>query len=305
MTDVSVTIGRTALKNPVLAASGTAAFGHDAKTLELAKLGGIVLKTVTPAPRQGNPPPRIAETPSGVLNAIGLENPGIDALCEQHLPMLSACECAVLVSIHADGPDEIRSMAERLSKEKNVAAVEINLSCPNVKDGTTPSRDPDLAFRFVSAADVEAGKPLWAKISPDSPDIVATAQATADAGAEAVVISNTYPGATVNWRTSQPLLGAGTGGLSGPAVRPLTLYRVGLVRAKVNVAVIASGGAFSADDVLQFLSVGASAVEIGTANLVDPAGMSGIPDKLAELLAQEGKKNVLEIIGSINIFDGR
>ncbi len=266
------------------------------------RLGGIVLKTVTPDAREGHPPPRVAETPSGIINAIGLENPGIDALCRERLPLLSGTDCAVVVSIYAEEADDLRSMASRLADEAPVAAVEVNLSCPNLKHGITVSHDPDLTRKFVSAASLDGGRPLWVKVSPDCPDIVVTARAAADAGAEAVVVANTYTSTAVDWRDRRPLIGFGTGGLSGPAVKPLTLYRVALVAGRTDIPVVASGGAFSAEDVLQFLSVGASAVQIGTANLVDPAGVCRIPDEMAQLLSQENVASVRALIGSTDIF---
>lgn len=298
--DLSVEIGSTVLKNPVLAASGTVAFGEDAAYA--GTLGGIVLKTVTPAAREGHPTPRVAETASGMVNAIGLENPGIDVLCSRYLPPLSDTACSIFVSIYAENPDDLAGMASRLADEAVVAAVEVNLSCPNLKHGITASHDPDLTREFVSAARVEGGKPVWAKMSPDSPDIVATVLAAEEAGADAVVISNTYTATVVDWRRSTPLIGFGTGGLSGPAVKPLTLYRVALVSERTGIPVIASGGAFSAEDVLEMLSAGACAVQVGTANLVDPAGVRGIPDEMARLMAEEGRTSVREVIGCTKIF---
>ncbi len=267
------------------------------------RLGGIVLKTVTPDAREGHPPPRVAETPAGMINAIGLENPGLDALCRERLPVLSGSGGAVVVSIYAEETDDLRNMASRLADEALVAAVEVNLSCPNLKHGTTASHDPDLTRKFVSAARLDGGKPLWAKVSPDCPDIVAVARAAADAGAEAVVVANTYTSTAVDWRGRRSLIGFGTGGLSGPAVKPLALYRVALVADRTDIPVVASGGAFSAEDVLQFLSVGASAVQVGTANLVDPAGVCEIPDEIAELLAREEIASVEALIGRTDIFE--
>ena len=302
--DLSVSVGSTTLRNPILGASGTVAFGKEILSLGAGRFGGIVLKTVTPDAREGHPPPRVAETPAGMINAIGLENPGLDALCRERLPLLSGTDCAVIVSIYAEEADGLCAMASRLAGEALVTAVEVNLSCPNLKRGITASHDPGLTHEFISAARIEGGKPLWAKVSPDCPDIVAVARAAADAGAEAVVVANTYTSTAVDWRGRRPLIGFGTGGLSGPAVKPLSLYRVALVAGRTDIPVVASGGAFSAEDVLQFLSVGASAVQVGTVNLVDPAGVSRIPDEMAELLVKENIASVEALIGRVDIFRG-
>lgn len=298
-TDLSIDVGGTVLKNPVLAASGTAAFAD--RGVDTGGLGGIVLKTVTPRPREGHRPPRVAETSCGMINAIGLENPGIDTLCREYLPPLAGADCAVVVSIYAEEPRELRGMASRLANEASVAAVEVNLSCPNIRHGITVSHDPGLTRDFISAA-VGKRKPVWAKLSPDCPDIAAAARAAADAGAEAVVVCNTYTAAAVDWRSSRTLTSFGTGGLSGPAVKPLAIYRTALVADRTGIPIVASGGAFSAEDVLDFISVGARAVEVGTANLVDPEGVRRIPDEMEKLLTQEGMTSVRELIGRTDIF---
>ena len=173
----------------------------------------------------------------------------------------------------------------------------------NLKQGITACHDPELTRQFISSALVGNGKPLWAKVSPDCPDIVATARVAGDAGAEAVVVANTYTATSVDWRERRPRIAFGTGGLSGPAVKPITLYKASLVASRTNLPVIASGGAFSAEDVLQFLSVGASAVQVGTVNLVDPAGACGIPEDLISLLADEGIASISEMIGCTDIFN--
>ncbi len=303
--DLSVSVGSVTLKNPVLAASGTVSFGKEMLSMDAGRLGGLVLKTITPNAREGHPPPRVAETPSGMINAIGLENPGIDVLCRERLSVLSGIECAIIVSIYADEADDLQAMASRLAKEESVTAIEVNLSCPNLKQGITACHDPELTRQFISSALVENGKPLWAKVSPDCPDIVATARSAGDAGAEAVVVANTYTATSVDWRERRPRIAFGTGGLSGPAVKPVTLYKAALVASRTDLPVVASGGAFSAEDVLQFLSVGASAVQVGTVNLVDPAGACGIPEDLNSLLTDEGIASVSELIGCVDIFNGK
>ncbi len=300
--DLQVTVGRTVFANPVLAASGTASFGEELLEFGASALGGLVLKTVTLEPRQGNLPPRIAETPAGMLNAIGLENPGLDEVIDRCLPGLAGAGPALVVSVHADDPDTLAAMVTRLAAQPNVAAVEVNLSCPNVLGGTAASDDPELTGRFITAAAAGDRKPVWAKVSPESPRLLDTVAAAADAGADAVVVANTYRGAAVDWRARAPLLSRGTGGLSGPAVKPLALVRVALVSRATRLPVVASGGAFSADDVLDLMAVGASAVEIGTAVFVDPAGVCRVPEQLAALLSEQGVESVTDITGTVNVF---
>src|SRR3954470_12696618 len=224
MLDLSVTLGRIRFRNPVLVASGTFGYAKEmAGIVDFAKLGGIVPKTVTRQPRAGNPPPRTVETASGMLNAIGLDNDGLEHLIAHHLPYLPTLGCPIVVNIAGKTEDEFPEMAAMLADQRGIAAVELNLSCPNVSGGIDFATNPEVTGRVVRRVRDACPQPILAKLTPNVTDIVPVAQAAADAGADALSLINTYVGMAVDWKRRRPILGNRTGGLSGPAIKPLAL----------------------------------------------------------------------------------
>ena len=302
MTDLSVTLGRLTLRNPILVASGTFGYAKEmAPYVDLAKLGGVIPKTVTAAPRIGNMPPRTVETASGLLNAIGLDNDGLEHFLEHHLPYLQTLPTAVIGNIAGKTEDEFVEMAARVAeKGRGLAGLELNLSCPNVACGLDFAIDPELTRRIVrrcrdSCPDI----PLIAKLTPNVTDITVIAKSAADGGADAVSAVNTFVGMAVNWRQQKPILGNVTGGLSGPAIKPLALRAVWRIAQLKAIPVIGIGGIATIDDVMEFLVAGASAVQIGTANFYDPTASMRIVDALPGALAALGAKGVREIVGTL------
>src|SRR5438128_145361 len=285
MLDLTVSLGRLHLKNPILVASGT--FGY-AKEIEgivnFAKLGGIIPKTVTRHPRKGNAPPRTVETPSGMLNSIGLDNDGIDHFITHHLPYLRTLPTAIIANIAGKTEDEFVQMAEQIGREAGLAGLELNLSCPNVSGGLDFATQPEVTRRIVARVREVCPLPLIAKLTPNVTDIVAVAKAAADGGADAVSLVNTFLGMAVDWRRRRPILGNVTGGLSGPAIKPLALRIVWHVARNVKVPVIGIGGIGTVDDVMEFLVAGASAVQLGTVNYYDPTASVRIVEQLPEAL---------------------
>src|SRR5215212_3654288 len=267
--DLGVSLGRLALRNPVMVASGTFGYAKEmAPFVDFARLGGIVPKTVTHAPRAGNKPPRTVETASGMLNAIGLDNDGLEHFLSHHLPYLRTLPTAIVGNIAGKTEDEFVAMAKRVAEAgQGLAALELNLSCPNVSGGLDFATDPEVTRRIVSRCrDVCPGLPLIAKLTPNVTDITLIARAAADGGADAVSAVNTFVGMAVDWRRRKPILGNVTGGLSGPAIKPLALRAVWRIAQLRAVPVIAVGGIATLDDVMEFLVVGASAGQVGAAN---------------------------------------
>ena len=263
--DLSVTLGRLHLKNPVLVASGTFGYAREmAGVVDFACLGGIIPKTVTRHPRAGNAPPRTVETASGLLNAIGLDNDGIEHFLQHHLPYLRTLPTAIIANIAGKTEAEFVEMAARLGREPGLAAVELNLSCPNVSGGIDFAIDPEVTRRVVRRVGEVCPLPILAKLTPNVTDIVPVARAAAEAGADAVSLVNTFVGMAIDWKRRKPILGNRTGGLSGPAIKPLALRLVWQVARHVNVPVVGIGGIATLDDVMEFLVAGASAVQLGT-----------------------------------------
>ena len=295
--DLSVTLGRLHLKNPILVASGTFGYAREmAGVLDFAKLGGIIPKTVTRHPRPGNPPPRTIETPSGLLNAIGLDNDGIEHFIAHHLPYLRTLSSAIIPNIAGKNEAEFRDMAEMLSQESGITAIELNLSCPNVSGGTDFATSAEVTERIVKSCREVCPHPLIAKLTPNVTDVVSIARAARDGGADAVSLVNTFVGMAIDWRRKKPILGNLTGGLSGPAIKPLVLRIVWQV-AKANLLpIIAVGGISNLDDVMEFLVAGASAVQIGTANFFDPTASVRIVEELPEAIASLGAFQVSQIV---------
>src|SRR5437667_376329 len=293
--DLSVTLGRLHLKNPILVASGTFGYAREmAGVVDFASLGGIIPKTVTRQPRAGNPPPRTVETPSGMLNAIGLDNDGIEHFLHHHLPYLRTLPAPVIGNIAGKNEAEFVEMAAMLGGDCGLAAVELNLSCPNVSGGVDFATDPEVTRRVVSGVRAVCPLPVIAKLTPNVTDIVPIARAAADAGADAVSLVNTFVGMAIDWKRRRPVLGNATGGLSGPAIKPLALRMVWQVARQVKIPVIGIGGIATIDDVMEFLITGASAVQIGTANFYDPTVSTRMVDQLPQALEELGAKSVKE-----------
>ncbi len=302
MPDLSVSLGRLTLRNPVLVASGTFGYAKEMEPfVDFAKLGGVVPKTVTHAPRAGNTPPRTVETASGMLNAIGLDNDGLEHFLSHHLPYLRTLPTAIIGNIAGKTEDEFVAMAKRVGEAgQGLAGLELNLSCPNVSGGLDFATDPEVTRRIVRRCrDACPGIPLIAKLTPNVTDIAAIAKAAADGGADAVSAVNTFVGMAVDWRRRKPILGNVTGGLSGPAIKPLALRCVWRIAKLKAVPVIGIGGIATIDDAMEFLITGASAVQIGTANFYDPTASMKIVDGLPDALRTLRAESVAEVIGTL------
>jgi len=300
MIQLSIELGRLRLKNPVLVASGTFGYAREmAGVVDFSRLGGIVPKTVTKQARIGNPPPRTIETPSGMLNAIGLDNDGIDHFIAHHLPYLRMLPTAVIANIAGKSEDEFVEMAEQIGQTTGLAGLELNLSCPNVSGGIDFATDPIVTRRVVEHCRAACPLPLVAKLTPNVTDIVAIAEAAAEGGADAVSLVNTFVGMAIDWKRRRPVLGNVTGGLSGPAIKPLALRMVWQVAQRVKVPVLGIGGIATIDDVMEFLVAGASGVQLGTVNFYDPTAAVRIVEQLPAALSQLGATSVTEVIGTM------
>jgi dihydroorotate dehydrogenase (NAD+) catalytic subunit len=301
LVDLSVRLGRLELKNPVLVASGTFGYVREmASFIRLDRLGGVIPKTVTARPRAGNPTPRTVETASGLLNAIGLDNDGIDYFRTHHLPYLRTVGTAVIANIAGEDEDQFVAMSEAIGGEPGLTALELNISCPNVSHGLDLGTDAAAVARLVGRVRRVCPLPLIAKLTPNVTDIVAIADAAGEAGADAVSLVNTFRGMAVNWRKRRPILANDVGGLSGPAIKPLALRMVWEVaRALPVLPVMGIGGIATVDDALEFLVAGASAVQVGTATFYDPTASERLLDELTAVLDQEGVKRVTEVIGTL------
>lgn len=301
--DTSVRLAGLALKNPVMTASGTFGYGLEfAPYGDLQALGGIVVKGLSLKPRLGNPMPRIAETPCGMLNAIGLQNCGVEKFLRDKLPLLPHATTPIVANLYACDADEFAELAGVLSAEDGVAALEVNISCPNVKAGGIAfGQDPAMAGRLAEAVKKRAGdKPVWVKLSPNVTDIVEIARAAVLGGADALTCINTLTGMAVDIRTRRPRLANVIGGLSGPAIKPVALRCVWQVCRAVSAPVIAVGGISSAEDVLEFLLVGAHAVQIGTANFMRPDTAFRIAERLPGLMEDLGIESLDAYRGSLS-----
>ena len=287
--DLSLDLGRgMRLHSPVMVASGTFGYGFDAPALDRGALGAIVTKGTTLRPREGNPPLRIAETPSGMLNAIGLQNPGVDRVVRDFAPQWSRWETPVIVNVAGDTVEEYVAIARRLDGVPGIAGIELNISCPNVEAGLQFGVDARLAGRLTEAVRQATASHLMVKLTPNVTDIVAIARAIADAGADSLSAINTFVGMKIDIRRRRPLLANEVGGLSGPAIRPLAVRAVWEVAGSVSIPVIGIGGITTADDALEFLLAGAAAVQVGTANYVRPEAVSEIRDGIEAYLANQG-----------------
>jgi dihydroorotate dehydrogenase (NAD+) catalytic subunit len=300
--DLSVTLGRLRLPNPIIVASGTFGYGREMTDfVDLARLGGIVPKTITPRPRAGNIPWRTVETASGLLNSIGLDNDGVEAFLDHQLPWLLRCGAPVIVSIAGGSSTEFVELAARLEAVAGIAALELNISCPNVSHGV------DLGTDAAACRDVVAGVrrvtrlPVLAKLTPNVTDITTIATAARDAGADAVTLVNTCQGIAIDWRRRRPMLGNVVGGLSGPAIKPIALRCVYQVRQAVDIPIIGVGGIMTIDDCMEFLVAGASAIQVGTANFADPVVSGRLLEQLPAALAEIGAVRLDDVVGTLAV----
>src|SRR5712691_4132870 len=291
--DLTVELGRgLRLRSPVLVASGTFGYGFDAPQLDRTVLGAIVTKGTTLRPREGNAPNRIAETPSGMLNAIGLQNPGVDHVARVYAPVWASWDVPVIVNVAGDSVDEYVAVARRLDGVAGIAGLELNISCPNVSNGLQFGVDPGLAAELTHAVRAVTRLPLLVKLTPNVTDIVAVARAVEDAGADAVSAINTYVGMSIDVRRRQPVLSRGSGGLSGPAIKPLALHAVWQVATEVRIPVIGIGGIATAGDALEFLLAGAAAVQLGTVNYVRPQAARAVHDGIVAYMREHGLRDI-------------
>ena len=300
--DLSVQLGRLTLPNPVLVASGTFGYAREMERLvDLSRLGGIIPKTVTRQPRPGNAPWRTVETAAGLLNSIGLDNDGIDAFIVHHLPYLRTVGAPIIVSIAGKTHDEFVEMAAQLGDQARIAAVELNISCPNVSGGVDFGADAGLCGKLVADVRQQCSLPILAKLTPNVTRIVDIAKAAADGGADALSLINTVLGMAIDWRKRRPLLGNVVGGLSGPAIKPIALRCVYQVAQAVRTPIVGIGGIATIDDVMEFLVAGASAVQIGTANYYDPTVSMKILDELPAALVEAGARRVADVTGTLRV----
>ena len=298
--DLSVELAGVQLKNPVVVASGTFGFGREyGQFFDLSELGGICCKGLTLHPREGNPPPRIAETPLGMLNSVGLQNPGVDAFLRDELPFLRQHDVAVIANISGNTPEEYGVMCEKLS-EAGVDMIEVNISCPNVEaGGLAYGTRPELAAEVTREAKQHATVPVMVKLSPNVTDITEIARAVADAGADALSLINTLRGMRIDVNTRRPILNMNTGGLSGPAVLPVAVRMVWEVANAVKLPILGMGGVSTGEDAAQLLLAGASAVAVGTALFADPFAPLKVRDELAGIAAAQGLSNLRELTGGV------
>lgn len=299
MADLTTALAGLELRTPIMLASGTAGYGPElADVVDLAHVGAIVTKTVTPAPRAGNRPPRLVETAGGLLNAIGLENVGVERFLAEKLPAAASLGPPVVVSIAADDPDGFARLASLVGRRRETAAVEVNISCPNVERARRPAwDDPEATTRIVAAARRATEKPLMVKLSPNTADALGVAEAAERAGADALVVANTLPGMRIDIGARRPALGNATGGLSGRAILPVNLALVWRIAEGVGIPVVGSGGVACAEDALEYLMAGARAVQVGTALFLDPDTPGLIARGLLEHMREDGIENVQEYVG--------
>lgn len=300
MTKMTTQIGGMSMKNPLITASGTCGYGREmAELFDLSLLGGISVKGTTLEPRQGNKPPRIAETPSGMLNSVGLQNPGLEMVIQRELPFLSQYDTAVILNIAGHSIEEYGLIAERLDTVANLAAVEINISCPNVKaGGMSFGVDPQVASQVVALVKSKTKLPVIAKLTPNVTDITEIAKACEAAGADMIALINTVLSMVIDIERRKPLLANGFGGLSGPAIKPIGVRMVWQTFEAVSIPIIGMGGITTAEDAIEFLLAGASAFQIGSANFHNPCAAPQILAGLEQWCEAHGVKDIKELIGA-------
>ncbi len=301
--DLQVDIGGLVLANPVMTASGTFGYGRQfADIMDLDRLGAIVVKGLSLEPSAGNPPPRIVETACGMLNAIGLENVGLEIFLAEKLPFLETLNTRVVVNIYGRQIEDYALLAQRLDAVTKVSALEVNISCPNVKEGGIAfGADPAMAARVTRAVRQKTAKPVIVKLSPNVSDITAIARSVEDAGADAISLINTLTGMAIDVRTRRPKLANVTGGLSGPAIKPVAVRMVWQAAQAVKIPVIGIGGIMTAADAMEFIIAGATAVQVGTASFINPRAALDVLEGLQQMLQQQEVSSVRELVGSIKI----
>jgi dihydroorotate dehydrogenase (NAD+) catalytic subunit len=301
--DLRVNIGSLILQNPVMTASGTFGYAREFEPLvNLHRLGAVIVKGISLAPRQGNPPQRIVETACGMLNAIGLQNVGVDRFLSEKMPYLRGLDVPVIVNILGDTVEEYRQITERLSGTDGIAALEVNISCPNVKKGGVAfGADPKMARAVTEAVKTTADVPVMVKLSPNVSDITLLARAVEDGGADSVSLINTLIGMAIDLRRRKPVLANVIGGLSGPAIKPVALRMVYQVAGAVSIPVVGIGGIGSAEDALEFILAGASAVQIGTANFINPRVSEEVVEGIAAYVQQHDLQSIRDLIGALEV----
>ena len=299
---IETTLGPLTLKNPVMTASGTFGYGEElASFVDIAKLGAVVGKTVTRHPRAGNAPPRTCETASGMLNAIGLQNVGIERFISEKLPYLQQFDVPLVVNVAGESIEDFGFLARALSEQRGVAALELNISCPNVAHGLDFATDPEMTEQVVRHARECTHLPIFAKLSPNVTDISVIARAAEAGGADALSLVNTFVGMAIDIRTRRPRLSNVTGGLSGPAIKPLALRAVYKCRQAVKIPLIGIGGIMTAHDALEFIIAGASAVQVGTATFVQPDAALQVVKGIESYLQEHNIAGVSELVGSVRM----
>jgi dihydroorotate dehydrogenase (NAD+) catalytic subunit len=301
--DLSVDIGNLVLRNPVMTASGTFGYAREFSSLvDLDRLGGAILKGLSLEPAKGNPPPRIAETPCGMLNAIGLENVGLETFIQRKVPFIGRLDLPVLANLYGTTVEAYGRLAGRLDDVDAIAGVEVNISCPNVKEGGIAfGSDPRMAHRVTAAVRRRYRRHLMVKLSPNVTDITMIARSVEDAGADSVSLINTLTGMAIDIRTRKPKIANITGGLSGPAIRPVAVRMVWQTAQAVKIPVIGIGGIMTAEDALEFIIAGATAVQVGTANFVNPRATMEIIEGIGGYLEANGIPSVRALVGSVDI----
>lgn len=300
--DLAVTLGGLDLANPVILASGTFGYGTEhSELVDVKEIGGIVSKALTLEKREGNPPPRIAETPCGMLNSVGLENVGVDHFISEKQGAMKSLGTKVIVNVAGFSVDEYVAVVSRLDGKEGIDAFELNVSCPNVKDGVMFGSDPDLTHKLVSGVRGETDLPLFVKLSPNTDRILQVASSAVEAGADGLSLINTLYAMGIDVEQRKPLLGNVTGGLSGPAIRPVAVYYVYLVSGNVKVPVIGMGGIMSWRDALEFILAGASAVQVGTALFTDPRAPLAIVDGLRAYCEKHGIERIADLVGKLEL----
>lgn len=298
--NLEVQLGRLKIANPITVASGTFGYAREMENIvDVPRLGAVLPKTITAEPRIGNAPWRTVETSGGLLNAIGLDNDGVDVFLEHHLPYLAKLGTSVVVSVAGRTEDDFVQLAAKVGAQPGVSAIELNLSCPNVSGGIDFGTNAESCRSVVAAVRAKTSVPILAKLTPNVSRIADIAQGAADGGADAVCLINTVLGIAVDWRKRKPILGNGMGGLSGPAIKPIALRCVHQVASAVDIPIIGIGGIANIDDVMQFLVTGASAVQIGTANYYDPTVSTRLIDELPAAVAELKLDSVSQVIGTL------
>lgn len=299
--NLEVRIGSLVMRNPVTTGSGTFGFGSEtADLVDLNRIGAVCVKATTSRPRIGNPPIRMVETPSGMLNAIGLQNGGVENYLSEKLPFLRQYDCPVIVNVPGENPEDFAYVTRRLTEGNGAEAIELNISCPNVSHGLDYATDPRLTAEVVSACRKATHLPIIAKLSPNVSDIRPIAKAAEEAGADAISAINTLIGTSIDAKKRQFRLANITGGLSGPAIKPIALFHIMRIAQTVSVPVIGMGGIMNATDAIEFLLAGATAVAVGTVSFVNPTAAIDVAEGIAAYLSENGFSDVREIIGAVH-----